>query len=79
MTLYNEARANDGLSPLYSESEIYNYASGKNPYRYPNLNFYSDKYINKAYNFSDGTAEISGGNERADSILTSTTCAAEIS
>lgn len=65
MTLYNEARANDGLDPLYSATDIYNYASGANPYRYPNLNFYSEKYVKKTYNFADATAEISGGNERA--------------
>ena len=31
MTLYNEARANDGLSPLYSDTEIYYSATGENP------------------------------------------------
>ena len=41
MTLYNEARANDGLDPLYSEADIYNYGSGINPYRYPSLDYYS--------------------------------------
>ena len=65
MTLYNEARVNDELSPLYSETDIYNHASGENPYRYPNMNFYSSDYIKKAYNRSDVTAEISGGNKRA--------------
>ncbi len=65
MTLYNEALANDGLAPLYTEQDIYNYASGLNPYRYPNINFYSSDYIKKSYNRSDVTAEIEGGNERA--------------
>ena len=65
MTLYNEARANDGLSPAYTPDEIFNFASGQNPYRYPNINFYSDDYIKKAYNRTDVTAEIEGGNERA--------------
>lgn len=65
MSLYNEALANDGLSPLYSQEEIYNYASGKNPYRYPNVNFYSSDYLKKAYNRSEVTAEMSGGNQRA--------------
>ena len=37
MTLYNEARANDGLTPLYSAADIYNHGSGLNPYRYPNI------------------------------------------
>jgi len=65
MTLYNEARQNDGLSKQYSTSTIYNYASGKDPYRYPNVNFYSSKYLQKAYNRYDGDVEISGGNQSA--------------
>lgn len=65
MTLYNEALANDGNAPLYSEQEIYNHASGLNPYRYPDINYYSSEYINKAYNRTDVTAEISGGGKRA--------------
>ena len=65
MTLYNEALANDGNPALYSEQEIYNHASGLNPYRYPDINYYSSEYINKAYNRTDVTAEISGGGQRA--------------
>ena len=64
MTLYNEARANDGLAALYTPEQIYNTASGLNPYRYPNVNFYSSPYIKKSYNRSDATAEIQGGNDR---------------
>ncbi len=65
MTLYNEARANDGLAALYTPEQIYNYASGQNPYRYPNVDFYSSDYVKKAYNRTDATVEIEGGNERA--------------
>ena len=65
MTLYNEARANDGLDAKYSQMDIYNHASGLNPYRYPNVNYYSDEYIRKAYNRSEGTLEIEGGGQRA--------------
>jgi|WetSurMetagenome_2_1015567.scaffolds.fasta_scaffold00855_9 TonB-linked SusC/RagA family outer membrane protein len=65
MSLYNEARTNDGLTPLYSADDIYNYASGKDIYRYPNVNMYSSEYLKKLYNYSDATAEISGGNRRA--------------
>ena len=36
-----------------------------NPYRYPNVNYYSDEYIRKVYNRSDVTAEIQGGGQRA--------------
>ena len=67
MTLYNEACLNDRLSTgaRYSQQDIYNYASGLNPYRYPNVNYYSDEYIRKAYNRSEGTLEIQGGGTRA--------------
>lgn len=64
MSLYNEARRNDGLTNLYSELDIYNYASGVNKYRYPNIDFYSPEYLKSAYGSYDATAEISGGNER---------------
>lgn len=65
MTLYNEARANDGLAARYSQQDIYNHASGENPYRYPNVNYFSDEYVRKAYNRSEGTVEIQGGGTRA--------------
>ena len=67
MTLYNEACINDVLptGPKYSQMDIYNHASGKNPYRYPNVNYYSDEYVRKAYNRSEGTVEIQGGGTRA--------------
>ncbi len=65
MTLYNEARVRDGLGILYSPEEIYNTASHVNPYRYPDVDMYSDKYIKKAYNRTDADVEISGGNQRA--------------
>ena len=65
MTLYNEARANDGLSQLYSDETIYNYASGSNPYRYPDVNYYSSEYLKQTYNRYDASAQITGGNETA--------------
>ncbi len=65
MTLYNEARVNDGLDPLYSQDDIYNYGSGLNPYRYPNVDFYSSDYIKKAYTHANANVDISGGSDRA--------------
>lgn len=65
MGLYNEACLNDGLSAVYSPTDLYNYARGTNPYRYPNVDFYDSEYIRKVYNRSDVTAEISGGGTRA--------------
>lgn len=65
MTLYNEACVNDGSAPKYTQQDIYNHASGTNPYRYPNVNYYSDEYVRRAYNRSEGTLEIQGGSTRA--------------
>lgn len=64
MTLYNEARINDGLDPSYSIEDIYHYASGENPYRYPDLDMYSSDYLRTMYNRSEAIAEIVGGNQR---------------
>lgn len=61
MTLYNEALQNDGKDPVYSQDLIANYASGKNPYRYPNLNFYDSKYVKNHYQRYEGIAEFQGG------------------
>lgn len=65
MQYYNQARKNDGLDPLYSDEEIYYTAAGTNPYRYPDINFYSSEYLKKTSNRSDVTAEINGGSEFA--------------
>jgi len=65
MTLYNEARANDGLTPFFQQENIYQHASGNNPFRYPNVDYYSPEYLNRMYMRHDATAEISGGNEKA--------------
>lgn len=65
MVLYNQARANDGLDPLYSDEEIYNTASGTNPYRYPDVDFYDSEWIRKAYNRTDATVELDGGSDLA--------------
>ena len=37
--LYNEARANDGLAPYYSNEAIAAYRDGTNPYLYPNVDW----------------------------------------
>ena len=65
MTLFNEACVNDGDRAKYSQMDIYNHASGQNPYRYPNVNYYSDEYVRKIYNRSEGTLQIQGGGPRA--------------
>lgn len=65
MTLYNEARVNDGLEPTFTEQDIYNYASKTNPYRYPSTNFYSPEFVRKHYERYEGIAEFTGGGKFA--------------
>lgn len=65
MTLYNEALTNDGLSPVYSDEDIYNYANHTNSYRYPEINFFSSDYVKKSYQRYDGNAEFEGGGKFA--------------
>lgn len=65
MQLYNEALANDGQPAAFSDSVINLYASGSNPYLYPNVNFYSNEFLNSRKPFSRVIGEFSGGSEIA--------------
>ena len=65
MHYYNQARANDGLSPSYSDETIYNYSSGSNPYRYANVDYYSSDYLKDFATRYDANVEIKGGNKKA--------------
>lgn len=64
MTYYNQALANDGKDPLYTQTDLYNYGSGINPYRYPTFDMYSDDYLRKAYSRYEGNLEVTGGSDR---------------
>ena len=64
MGLYNEARVNDGLPAQYDSATISNYRSG-NPYRYPNVDYYSKVNLKNIKPFSKVITELSGGNEVA--------------
>lgn len=66
MSMYNKALDLDGISGgHYSVSDIYNSSTGANPYRYPNVDFYSKDYVGKVKNRYDVSAQISGGSNRA--------------
>lgn len=65
MTLYNEARQNDGLSILYDNELINKYRSGSNTYMYPNVDYYSQEYLRSYKPFFKTMAEFSGGNNLA--------------
>ena len=64
MTYNNMARENDELSPLYDDEKIQNHRNG-NKYRYPDVDYYSDEYLNPLKSYFDLNGEFSGGNEAA--------------
>lgn len=64
MSLFNEARRNDGLPEQFSAQTIQSHQSG-NPYRYPSVDYYADDYLKKFQNATDANAEFSGGSSNA--------------
>ena len=64
MTLYNEASDNDGVAHIYDDAAIYNTAAEVNPYKYSDIDYFSSEYLRKAYNKTDATVEISGGDKK---------------
>lgn len=69
MTLYNEALANDGLSAKYLQADIDANASGVNPTRYPNQDYYNSTYLKNFSSYNNVVAETGGGNEVAQYYL----------
>lgn len=65
MNFYNQALRNDGLTPLYADSTIAHYAAHSNPYRYPDVDYFSSDYLRKLYNTYTVNGEFSSGTERA--------------
>ncbi len=64
--LYNQARINDGLEPLYSATALEGYrnSSGVNDLRYPNVDFYN-YFLRKNTEYRKANVEFGGGNESA--------------
>ncbi len=65
LELYNEARVNDGLEPSFDPLLIEEYRSGRNPYRYPNVDYYSNEYLRTYASRADVITEFSGGNTKS--------------
>jgi TonB-linked SusC/RagA family outer membrane protein len=62
MNLYNEALQNDGLSPLYSETDIQNTINKVDPVKYPDVDYYNSMFLKNLTNFYIFNTEASGGN-----------------
>jgi TonB-linked SusC/RagA family outer membrane protein len=69
MSLYNEALANDGLSPKYNQSDIDATASGQDPVRWPDEEYYNSRYLKDYAGYFNMVGEASGGNEIAQYYL----------
>jgi hypothetical protein len=62
--LYNEARNNDGLTPVYSAADIIAYQNGNDPLLHPN-NDYRKYFLNKNASLDRYNLNIQSGNETA--------------
>ncbi len=64
--LYNEARTNDGLAPIYSPADLIGYqnSTGPNDLRYPNVD-YHNYFLKKQSEYRKAIFEFSGGNDMA--------------
>jgi TonB-linked SusC/RagA family outer membrane protein len=65
MEKYNEALANDGLDPIYSQEDIDMTRSGASPALYPDNDFYTKDYLRDLRNSTNVIFDLSGGNQNA--------------
>jgi TonB-linked SusC/RagA family outer membrane protein len=61
----NRARANDGLSPRYTQAEIDNTRQGTDRIKFPDESFFNSRYLKNFSNYFRLSADASGGNDRA--------------
>ncbi|WP_324673854.1 SusC/RagA family TonB-linked outer membrane protein [Hymenobacter sp. GOD-10R] len=59
--LYNEARTNDGLAPVYTDADLQAYRDGTDPIGHPNVNW-RDQVLKKSSQLNRYTFSASGGN-----------------
>ncbi len=64
MTLFNEARNNDGLDNFYDPALIQEFRTSSNKFKYPDVDLYSNEYVQPFINFTNVIAEFSGGNDK---------------
>jgi len=60
-SLYNEALANDGRSPLYSQRDLDSYRNGTDPFFYPNVDWYNEVF-RKSAPLANYNLNFKGGN-----------------
>ncbi len=62
-TLVNEAYANDGLQPQFTQTDLDHFMTGDSPYTHPDVNWYDEIFKSTAHQ-SNANVDISGGSER---------------
>lgn len=65
---FNEARTNDGLSPLYSDEQLAGYQSGSRV-RYPDVDYYNSTFLRNSTSNARFSAQFQGGNENTRYFL----------
>lgn len=65
--LYNQARINDGLDPVYTNEDINNYANNPSVL-YPDVDFY-DEFLKKSTSFQRINAQLIGGDDKTQYFL----------
>lgn len=65
MTLYNEARRNDGLTDRYDAMAIQNTRIGFDPVQYPDVDFYNSDFLRNVKQSHKAAVEVGGGNRIA--------------
>ncbi|MBQ3630652.1 MAG: TonB-dependent receptor [Prevotella sp.] len=61
--LVNEARANDGLQPRFTDTDLEHFRTGDDPYGYPDVNWY-EEIFKKSAQQSNMNVDVSGGSDR---------------
>ncbi len=61
-SLYNEARVNDGLTPVYTNADLQAYQTGSDPIGHPDVNW-EDVVTKPQSRFNHYTLNVSGGND----------------
>jgi TonB-linked SusC/RagA family outer membrane protein len=64
MTLFNEARNNDGLDNFYDPALIQEFRTSSNKFKYPDVDLYSKEFVQRFINFTNVITEFSGGNDK---------------
>lgn len=61
--LVNEAYANDGMQPLFTDVDLEHFRTGDDPYGHPDVNWYDEIFKSTAQQ-SNANVDVSGGSER---------------